>query len=150
MPTSRRTAVCAEPVDQRAGRLLGEPAALRLTGERDAELGLGSGRRREEADVADQRVGRVRDRDLQPLARPAERRLAHLNQEVPRPVVRDRIPALVAGDLGIVPVGLEARQVVPAEPAQDDPRRRPGQRIGGRGGGRGHRGEGMRRGGRPA
>ena len=109
IPISRRTPVWARrPGGQRPRGLLGQPAALGVTRERDPELGLAARPHDEEADVAQQLVGGgIGDRDLQPLAREPELGLRHLGDERARLVVGLGLPALVAADLGVVAVGLE-------------------------------------------
>lgn len=116
----RDDAVLAEICEQQLDhpRQCFEREALLLRGdvERYAQLGLASFVKEMHCDVADQRaVGPVLGRDLEPRAVGVELERLLLGEECCRVGVRLRRPALVARDVGVVPVRGERGEIAALE-----------------------------------
>ncbi len=112
-----------EQVVEEAGQRLGrESASLVGRRQRDPDRGLTDiGRMDAEGAVADER-GRPlqRDRDLTPLAGQAGVQQGLKGHEGLRLGARDGLPALVAGDLDVVPVVEEKIDILRPETPEDE------------------------------
>lgn len=95
-----------------ANRCRGQPAALGVASQCEADLRLAGVFGQVEPDVTKEREGlRLGDADLRPLARTEKGSPAHFVQKLAGLRIRHCRPALIAAELGIGAVGLERNQI---------------------------------------
>lgn len=112
-----------QPIEHAADGFAGDAAALLGRREGEAELDLARIGQEVEGQIAEQRVGlEIGDGDLKPGVGDRERALALPLPEAQAVFPAEALLALVAGHLGVGPVGRERRDVALLEGAKSQPR----------------------------